>query len=158
VVGVEIGGALKNVIALAAGLGEGLGYGDNSTAALITRGLAEILRLGVVMGADPLTFSGLSGLGDLLATCGSPLSRNHRAGLLLAEGLSVQQVQERIGEVIEGIETTAAARTLADLKGVEMPITQLLYQVVYGGLSPRQAAATLMLRELTDESPVEGRL
>ena len=156
VIGVEIGGALKNVIALAAGLGEGLGYGDNSTAALITRGLAEIVRLGLAMGAEALTFSGLSGLGDLLATCGSPLSRNHRAGLLLAQGLSIEAVQERIGEVVEGIETTAAARALAGLKDVEMPITQLLFDVLYGGLPPQSAAATLMLRDLTDESPVHA--
>jgi len=154
VVGVEMGGALKNVIALAAGLSEGLGYGDNAKAALITRGLAEIVRLGVAMGAEALTFSGLSGVGDLIATCGSPLSRNHRAGKLLARGLSIKAVQETIGEVIEGIGTTSAAYALACLHGVGMPITQQLHQVLYGGLPPREAAAALMLRDLTDESPI----
>ena len=154
VVGVEIGGALKNVIALAAGLSEGLGYGDNAKAALITRGLAEIVRLGVAMGAEAQTFSGLSGMGDLIATCGSPLSRNHRAGRLLADGLSVAEVQTSIGEVVEGIETTAAATALACERSVEMPITDQLYQVLYGGLSPQEAAANLMLRDLTGESPI----
>jgi glycerol-3-phosphate dehydrogenase (NAD(P)+) len=154
VIGVEIGGALKNVIALAAGLSEGLGYGDNAKAALITRGLAEIVRLGVMMGADPITFSGLSGLGDLVATCGSPLSRNHRAGRLLAEGLPVEAVLARIGEVVEGIGTTAAAHALACALDVDMPITQQLYQVLYDGVPPREAAAALMLRSLTGERPI----
>jgi glycerol-3-phosphate dehydrogenase (NAD(P)+) len=154
VIGVEIGGALKNVIALAAGLAEGLGYGDNAKAALMTRGLAEIVRLGVVMGADALTFSGLSGLGDLIATCASPLSRNHRAGRLLAQGLSAEEAQRAIGEVVEGIPTTAAAHSLACSHGVEMPITEQLYRVLYRGLPPREAAAGLMLRALTDESPI----
>jgi glycerol-3-phosphate dehydrogenase (NAD(P)+) len=154
VVGVEVGGALKNVIALAAGLSEGLGYGDNAKAALITRGLAEIVRLGVAMGAEAVTFSGLSGLGDLIATCGSPLSRNHRAGRLLAEGLSVAAVQQSIGEVVEGIETTAAAQALACERSVEMPITDQLYRVLYGGLPPQEAAANLLLRDLTGESPL----
>jgi len=154
VVGVEIGGALKNVIALAAGLGEGMGYGDNAKAALITRGLAEIVRLGVAMGADPLTFAGLSGLGDLIATCASPLSRNHRAGRLLAEGLSRAEVEAEIGEVVEGIETTAAALALACRHSVAMPITEQLYRVLYQDLPPREAATTLMLRDLTDEPPI----
>lgn len=154
VAGVEIGGALKNVIALAAGLSEGLGYGDNAKAALITRGLAEIVRLGAVLGANPLTFSGLSGLGDLVATCASPLSRNHRAGRLLAEGLSRQEVEARIGEVVEGISTTAAAHALACRHGVDMPITEQLHRVLYEGLPPHDAATTLMLRALTDEPPI----
>ena len=153
-IGVELCAAAKNVMALAAGAVDGLGFGDNAKAALITRGLAEIVRLGVAMGADALTFSGLSGLGDLIATCGSPLSRNHRAGKLLAGGLSVASVQAAIGEVIEGIETTAAAQALACLHRVEMPITQQLYEVLYDGRSPREAAASLMQRELTDEPPI----
>jgi glycerol-3-phosphate dehydrogenase (NAD(P)+) len=154
VIGVEIGGALKNVIALAAGLCEGLGYGDNAKAALITRGLAEIVRLGAALGADPITFSGLSGLGDLIATCASPLSRNHRAGRLLGEGLSVDETLKRIGEVVEGIGTTAAAHALACETGVEMPITRQLYHVLYEGLPPHEAANALMLRGLTGERPI----
>jgi glycerol-3-phosphate dehydrogenase (NAD(P)+) len=151
VAGVEIGGALKNVIALAAGMCEGLGNGNNATAALITRGLAEIIRLGVCMGAEPQTFAGLSGLGDLIATCGSPLSRNHRAGKLLAEGLSVEDVERRIGEVVEGISTTAAANDLAREHCVDMPITEQLYCVLYRHLSPLEAALNLLERALTGE-------
>jgi glycerol-3-phosphate dehydrogenase (NAD(P)+) len=154
VVGAEIGGALKNVIALSAGLSEGLGYGDNAKAALITRGLAEIVRLGVAMRADPLTFAGLSGLGDLIATCASPLSRNHRAGRLLAQGFSRGEVEETIGEVVEGIGTTAAAHALSCEHGVTMPITKQLYRVLYEGMTPREAAETLMLRDLTGEPPI----
>jgi glycerol-3-phosphate dehydrogenase (NAD(P)+) len=154
VTGVEIGGALKNVIALAVGLGEGMGYGDNARAALMTRGLAEIVRLGVAMGADPLTFAGLSGLGDLIATCASPLSRNHRAGRLLAKGLSRAEVEAEIDEVVEGITTTAAALALACRLNVAMPITEQLYRVLYQDLPPREAAATLMLRDLTNEPPI----
>jgi glycerol-3-phosphate dehydrogenase (NAD(P)+) len=154
VTGVEIGGALKNVIALAAGLSEGLGYGDNAKAALITRGLAEIVRLGVALGADPITFSGLSGLGDLVATCGSPLSRNHRAGRLLGQGVPLAEALRQIGEVVEGIGTTAAAHALACRTGVEMPITQHLHQVLYEGVAPREAARSLMLRSLTGERPI----
>jgi glycerol-3-phosphate dehydrogenase (NAD(P)+) len=154
VIGVEFGGALKNVIALAAGLCEGLGYGDNAKAALLTRGLAEIVRLGVVLGADPITFAGLSGLGDLVATCSSPLSRNHRAGRLLAEGLPRAEVEARVGEVIEGFTTTAAAYALARCHGVSMPITEQLYQVLYDDRPPRQAAEALLLRDLTEEPPI----
>jgi glycerol-3-phosphate dehydrogenase (NAD(P)+) len=151
VAGVEIGGSLKNVIALAAGMCEGLGYGNNATAALITRGLAEIVRLGVCMGAEAQTFSGLSGLGDLMATCSSPLSRNHRAGKLLAEGLSVGEVERGIGEVVEGISTTAAAYELSREHCVDMPITEQLYCVLYRQLSPRKAALALLDRALTPE-------
>jgi glycerol-3-phosphate dehydrogenase (NAD(P)+) len=151
VAGVELGGALKNVIALAAGMCEGLGNGNNASAALITRGLAEIIRLGVCMGAEPQTFAGLSGLGDLIATCGSPLSRNHRAGRLLAEGLSVAEVERRIGEVVEGISTTAAANDLAREHCVDMPITEQLYCVLYRRLPPLEAALALLDRALTGE-------
>jgi glycerol-3-phosphate dehydrogenase (NAD(P)+) len=154
VTGVEIGGALKNVIALAVGLGEGMGYGDNARAALMTRGLAEMVRLGVAMGADPLTFAGLSGLGDLIATCASPLSRNHRAGKLLAKGLSRSEVEAEIDEVVEGISTTSAATALACRMGVAMPVTEQLYRVLYQNLPPSEAAAGLMLRALTDEPPI----
>ncbi len=154
VIGVEIGGALKNVIALAAGLSEGLSYGDNAKAALITRGRAEIVRLGAALGAAPITFAGLSGLGDLVATCGSLLSRNRRAGRLLGEGMPVAETLVRIGEVVEGIGTTAAAHALACEKGVDTPITHHLDQVLYEGVPPRDAAAALMLRSLTGERPI----
>lgn len=154
VIGVELGGALKNVIALAVGLSDGLGYGDNAKAALITRGLAEMVRLGVALGADPLTFAGLSGLGDLIATCASPLSRNARAGRLLASGVSPSEVQTKIGEVVEGIGSAAAARNLAVQLGVEMPVTEQLCRVLYDGLSPSAAAEALLLRDLTAEPPL----
>ena len=154
VIGVELGGALKNVIALAAGLSDGLGCGDNAKAALVTRGLAEIVRLGVALGAEPLTFAGLSGLGDLIATCASPLSRNHRAGRLLAAGKAPAEVEAEIGEVVEGIASTAAAWLLASRHGVSMPITEQLHRVLYEGVPPRQAAEALLLRDLTAEPPV----
>lgn len=154
VTGVEFGGALKNVIALAAGMCEGLGYGDNAKAALLTRGLAEIVRLGVRLGADPLTFAGLSGLGDLVATCASPYSRNHRAGNLLAQGLSREQVEARIGEVVEGFGTTAAAHRLACCCSISMPITAQLFDVLYEGQPPQAAAEALMRRGLTGEPPI----
>lgn len=154
VAGVEFGGALKNVIALAAGLSEGLSYGDNAKAALITRGLAEIVRLGVALGADPITFAGLSGLGDLVATCASPLSRNHRAGKLLAEGMSSAAVEAEIGEVVEGFATTAAAHALACRYSVSMPVTEQLYRVLSSNCPPRVAAESLMLRDLTEEPPI----
>jgi glycerol-3-phosphate dehydrogenase (NAD(P)+) len=153
-IGVELGGALKNVIALAAGMSDGLGCGDNAKAALVTRGLAEIVRLGVALGAEPLTFAGLSGLGDLIATCASPLSRNNRAGRLLAAGRSRAEVEAEIGEVVEGIASTAAARALAHRHAVSMPITEQLYRVLHEGLEPRVAADTLLLRDLTAEPPV----
>lgn len=154
VIGVELGGALKNVIALAAGLSDGLGCGDNAKAALITRGLAEIVRLGVALGAEPLTFAGLSGLGDLIATCASPLWRNHRAGSLLALGKPRAEVEAEIGEVVEGIASTAAARSLALRHDVSMPITEQFHQVLYEDLPPRIAAEALLLRRLTAEPPV----
>lgn len=146
VIGVELGGALKNVIALAAGIGDGLGFGDNSKAALMTRGLAEITRLGMASGADAATFSGLSGLGDLIATCTSRHSRNRRAGLEIAKGRSIAEIQADSGMVIEGVRATAAARQLAQSLGVEMPITEALHQVLYQGASPRLAVTDLMTR------------
>src|SRR5207302_4333331 len=122
-------------------------YGANAKAAFMTRGLAEITRLGVEAGADPLTFLGLAGLGDLVATCTSPHSRNRRAGEQLALGKTLDEVQRELGGVAEGIATTAAAKDLAERMGVEMPITQMLYQVLYQGLDPRVAVAELMARE-----------
>jgi glycerol-3-phosphate dehydrogenase (NAD(P)+) len=144
--GVELGGALKNVIALAAGIAEGLGFGDNSKAALMTRGLAEIARLGAACGADVATFSGLSGVGDLIATCTSVHSRNRRAGIEIARGRPIEEIQADTGMVIEGVRATAAASTLSRQKGVEMPIAGALYQVLYNGLPPRTAVLELMTR------------
>lgn len=146
VIGVELGGALKNVIGLAAGIVDGLGYGDNAKAALITRGLAEISRLGVKMGAQPLTFSGLTGLGDLIATCTSVHSRNWRAGNLLGQGHSLEEVLKMVGMVVEGVRTTKAAYQLSKKYDVPMPITEALYQVLFEGQQPKEAVDQLMLR------------
>ena len=150
-VGVELGGALKNVIALAAGIADGLGFGDNSKAALMTRGLAEIARLGARCGADVATFSGLSGIGDLIATCTSPHSRNRRAGIEIAKGRSAAEIQTDSGMVIEGIRATAAAHSLSGQKGVEMPITETLHQILYHGMAPRCAVLELMTRSKKNE-------
>jgi len=151
VIGVELGGALKNIIALGAGMADGLGYGDNAKAAFMTRGLTEITALGVALGANPLTFSGLTGLGDLIATCASPLSRNHYVGMELTKGRSLKEIMESMDSVAEGVPTTIAARNLAQLLGVEMPITEKIYQVLYGGIDPRQAAEKLMGVEVKHE-------
>lgn len=146
VVGCEVAGAIKNIIALGAGLTDGLGFGDNAKAALLTRGLSEITRLGMAMGANPLTFSGLAGIGDLIVTGTSKLSRNWRAGSMLAEGLPLQDVLARMGMVVEGVRTTQAARELSRTYGVVMPITEQLYQVLFEGKQPRKAAEDLMGR------------
>jgi glycerol-3-phosphate dehydrogenase (NAD(P)+) len=145
--GVELAGALKNIIAIGAGMCDGLGYGDNAKAAFVTRGLAEIARLGVAAGAQPLTFLGLAGVGDLMATCYSPLSRNHRLGIELAKGRTLDDVLTSLGQVAEGVATTAAARELAGRYGVEMPIAEKTYQVLFEGLDPRRAVTELMLRD-----------
>jgi glycerol-3-phosphate dehydrogenase (NAD(P)+) len=147
VVGVELGGALKNVIALGAGMADGLEAGDNGKATLMTRGLAEIARLGKAAGAEPLTFSGLAGLGDLLATCMSPLSRNRTLGERLARGEARDASGAGPHQVAEGVPTTVAALQLARRYDVEMPITALMHRVLFEGLSPREAAAALMQRD-----------
>ena len=144
VIGVELGGALKNIIALGAGMADGLGYGDNAKAAFMTRGLTEITALGIALGANPLTFSGLAGLGDLIATCASPLSRNHYVGVELTKGRSLNEILSSMDSVAEGVSTTRAAWNMAQQIGIEMPITEKIYQVLYEGLDPRQAAAELM--------------
>lgn len=146
VIGVEIGGALKNVIALAAGAVDGLGFGDNAKAALITRGLAEISRLGVKMGANPLTFSGLAGMGDLIVTCTSVHSRNWRAGNMLGKGYTLDEILEQMGMVVEGVRTTKAAHQLAEKYDVSMPIAEALYSVLFEDKNPRQTVEELMLR------------
>ncbi len=151
VIGVEIGGALKNIIALAAGITDGLGYGDNAKAALITRGLAEIARLGTKMGANPLTFAGLAGIGDLIVTCTSVHSRNWRAGNMLGKGKSLDEVLESMGMVVEGVRTTKAAYQLAKKYEVKMPIAAALYDVLFNGKDAKEAADVLMSRGKTHE-------
>ena len=147
VIGVETGAALKNIIAIGAGAIHGLGFGDNAKAAIMTRGLAEISRLGVAMGANPLTFIGLSGVGDLIVTCTSVHSRNWRAGHMLGEGQKLDQILENMGMIVEGVSTTKAAVELAEQLGVEMPITQTIYQVLYQGKDIKHAAKEIMLRD-----------
>lgn len=146
VVGVELGGALKNIIALGAGICDGLGYGDNGKAAFITRGLVEMTRLAVAAGANPLTLAGLAGLGDLVATCSSPLSRNRHVGEQLAAGLRLDEVLTSMQNVAEGVDTTRAALTLASRLGVDMPLTQAISGVLFRGVEPRSAVAELMGR------------
>jgi len=151
VIGVELGGALKNIIALGAGMADGLGYGDNAKAAFMTRGLTEMAAFGVALGASPLTLSGLAGLGDLMATCASPLSRNHYVGVELAKGRSLEEILASMTDVAEGVSTTIVARNLARQLGLEMPITEKIYQVLYEGVDPRQAAVELMAAETRHE-------
>lgn len=147
VVGVETGAALKNIIAIGAGAIAGLGFGDNAKAAIMTRGLAEISRLGVAMGADPLTFIGLSGVGDLIVTCTSIHSRNWRAGNMLGKGKNLDDILENMGMIVEGVSTTKAAVELAESLGVDMPITETIYSALYEGKDIQQAAKDIMLRD-----------
>lgn len=147
IIGVELGGALKNVIALCAGVSDGMGFGDNTKAALMTRGLAEITRLGVAMGAQRETFAGLSGAGDLIVTCTSMHSRNRRAGILLGQGKSLDDTLKEVHMVVEGVNTATAAYRLSQKYGVEMPITEAAYCVLYEGKSPREAVYDLMKRD-----------
>jgi glycerol-3-phosphate dehydrogenase (NAD(P)+) len=151
VMGVELGGALKNVIAIAAGASDGLGFGYNARAALITRGLAEITRLGVSMGAKPLTFAGLAGIGDLILTCTSDLSRNRTAGLKIAKGVPVEGIISGMKMIAEGIKTSLSTYNLAKKMGIEMPISTEVYNIIYRGKNPRQAVKDLMTRELKVE-------
>jgi glycerol-3-phosphate dehydrogenase (NAD(P)+) len=149
--GVELGGSLKNVVAIAAGCCDGLGLGDNARAALITRGLAEMIRLGVAMGAKAETFAGLTGMGDLILTCCGPLSRNRSFGTLLAKGRSPQEAMKQIGMVVEGVRTARSARELAKRHGVNMPIVEQVFAVVHEDKSPLQAVRDLMSREARPE-------
>jgi glycerol-3-phosphate dehydrogenase (NAD(P)+) len=146
VAGVELGGALKNVIAIAAGVVDGLGFGHNTRAALITRGLAEITRLGVGLGADPLTFAGLAGMGDLILTCTGALSRNHTVGVELGRGRPIADILGGMTMVAEGVRTAKAARELAEREGIEMPIVEEVYALLYEERAPREAVENLMLR------------
>lgn len=151
VIGVQLGGALKNVIALAAGVVEGLGWGANTRAALITRGLAETIRLGVAMGASPQTFYGLSGVGDLVLTCTGTQSRNYGVGVRLGRGEPLESIVKESRTVAEGVRSAAAARDLADRHHIDMPITQAISEVLFNGLSPREAVRRLMERAAKDE-------
>lgn len=151
VVGVEVAGALKNIVALAAGVCDGLGFGDNTKAALMTRGIAEITRLGIKLGAQPLTFSGLAGIGDLIATCTSKHSRNWRTGYALGKGESLESILSRTGMVVEGVATTETASQLARKLEVSMPITTALWEVLFTGKSPHQAVSELMMRGKANE-------
>ncbi|MDH4199021.1 MAG: NAD(P)-dependent glycerol-3-phosphate dehydrogenase [Spirochaetia bacterium] len=148
VIGVQLGGALKNIIAIAVGISDGLGMGNNSRAALITRGLAEIARLGKVMGADPITFMGLSGLGDLVLTCTGDLSRNRSVGIKIGQGQEIGDIQKNMRMVAEGVTTTKSAYELSIIKGVSMPITHGVYQILYENRKPSETIRPLMARQI----------
>ncbi len=151
VVGVEVGGAVKNVLAIAAGAADGLGFGANARAALIARGLAEVTRLGVALGAQTETFTGLTGLGDLVLTCTDNQSRNRRLGLAVGQGKDIQQAMKDIGQVVEGFNTAREVHALAQSLGVDMPITEQIYRVLHEGLSPHDAVQALMERAIRAE-------
>ncbi|QYM98071.1 NAD(P)H-dependent glycerol-3-phosphate dehydrogenase [Dickeya ananatis] len=151
-IGVQLGGAVKNVIAIGAGMSDGMGFGANARTALITRGLAEMTRLGVALGADPSTFMGMAGLGDLVLTCTDNQSRNRRFGMMLGQGMDVVSAQNQIGQVVEGYRNTKEVMALAQRYGVEMPITEQLWQVLYCAKDAREAALSLLGRARKDES------
>lgn len=151
VTGVELGGALKNIIALGAGISDGLGFGDNAKAAMMTRGIAEMKRLGVKMGADVNTFAGLTGIGDLIVTCTSMHSRNRRCGIMIGEGMAPDEAVKSVGMVVEGMFTAEAAYELADRLGVEMPITNEIYKLIKGQITGKEAVMNLMGRERKPE-------
>lgn len=151
VVGVELGGSLKNIIALGAGISDGLGYGDNTKAALMTRGISEMARLGEKMGADISTFSGLSGIGDLIVTCTSMHSRNRRAGILIGKGMKVEDAIKEVGMVVEGIKTTKSTYELSKKYNIDMPITEEIYKVLYEGEDVSGSVLNLMVRDKKHE-------
>ena len=151
IVGVEFGGALKNIIALGAGISDGMGFGDNAKAALMTRGITEISRLGVTLGGQMATFSGLTGVGDLIVTCTSMHSRNRRCGIMIGEGVKPAEATKRVGMVVEGMYTTEAAYELSRKVGVEMPITEQIYQVINEKIDARDAVTALMTRQKKHE-------
>ncbi|PHM58620.1 NAD(P)H-dependent glycerol-3-phosphate dehydrogenase [Xenorhabdus sp. KK7.4] len=150
-IGVQLGGAVKNVIAIGAGISDGMGFGANARTALITRGLAEMSRLGVALGADPSTFMGMAGLGDLVLTCTDNQSRNRRFGMMLGQGVNVDTAQSEIGQVVEGYRNTKEVRALARRVGVEMPITEQIYQILYRNKNVLEAAQALLGRATRDE-------
>ena len=150
-IGVEVGGAVKNVLAIGAGLSDGLGFGANTRIALINRGLVELTRLGQALGAEPDTFRGLAGMGDLVLTCTDDQSRNRRMGLLLASGKTIGEAQEAIQQVVEGVLAAQAVNEVAEKLGVEMPICKEIYRILYEGIPPREAVRSLMTRALRSE-------
>lgn len=150
--GIELGAALKNVIALAAGMADGIGYGDNTKAALITRGMAEITRLGIAMGGSSHTFYGLSGIGDLIVTCASVHSRNRRAGVLIGQGKSYEEAMNEVQMVVEGVYSAKAAKALAEKYHVTMPIVTYVNRILFEGMDPKNAVKELMLRDKTYEN------
>ncbi len=152
VVGVELGGATKNIIALAAGMLDGFGYGDNTKAALMTRGMHEITKLGVMLGANVNTFYGLTGMGDLIVTCGSMHSRNRRCGILLGQGKKLEEALEEIGMVVEGVEAVKIVHQLSKKLDVEMPLTEALYSVLFENVEPKEMLLNLMNREMKSEN------
>jgi len=151
IIGVEVGGAVKNALAIGAGMSDGLGFGANTRIALINRGLVELMRLGVALGAKKETFMGLAGMGDLVLTCTDNLSRNRRMGLALAAGKTIEEAQEEIQQVVEGVKAAKAVHEVAEELGIEMPIVNQVYRILYEGLAPRKAVETLMRRPLTPE-------
>ena len=151
VIGVELAGALKNVVAIAAGISDGLGFGDNAKASIITRGLAEISRLGVSLGADPATFAGLAGMGDVIATCSSSLSRNNHLGRMLASGMSLNDITSSMENIAEGIGTTQEIVQMAKPMNIDIPLTKSVYGVLFDGVAPLEAVANLMTRSPTSE-------
>lgn len=153
VVGIELGGSIKNVIALAAGISVGLGCGDNTMAALITRGITEITRLGVAMGGNPETFAGLSGIGDLIVTCTSEHSRNHNAGVLIGQGYTMEAAMDEVKQVVEGVYSARAVKLLAEKHQVSMPIVESINAVLFEGLSANEAMANLLTRDRCNEYP-----
>ncbi|MGL6202355.1 MAG: NAD(P)H-dependent glycerol-3-phosphate dehydrogenase [Lachnospiraceae bacterium] len=154
IIGIELGGSLKNVIALAAGIADGLGYGDNTKAALITRGITEISRLGIKMGGKIETFSGLTGIGDLIVTCASVHSRNRKAGYLIGQGMSMEEAMAEVKMVVEGVYSAKAARALAEKYQVSMPIVEQVNEVLFEGKDPKEAVKELMLRDSKFENPM----
>ncbi|MCX5780233.1 MAG: NAD(P)H-dependent glycerol-3-phosphate dehydrogenase [Firmicutes bacterium] len=152
VAGVELGGSLKNIIALATGVAYGLGYGDNTMAALLTRGLTEIIRMGAALGGNPRTFSGLSGIGDLVVTCGSRHSRNRLAGELIGQGLSLEAALQKVGMAVEGAPTCRIVHKIAETRHIDMPITRACYQVLFENRDPREAVGNLMQRHKKHET------
>ncbi len=151
IVGVELGGATKNIIAVAAGILDGLGYGDNTKAALMTRGMYEITKLGITLGAKVNTFYGLTGMGDLIVTCGSMHSRNRRAGILIGEGKTLDEAVSSIGMVVEGVEAVKIVHAIAQEKNIEMPLTDALYSVLFENKKPREVLLDLMNRDMKSE-------
>ena len=152
IIGVEVGGAVKNALAIGAGMSDGLGFGANTRIALINRGLVELMRLGVALGAQKETFMGLAGMGDLVLTCTDDLSRNRRMGLALAAGTTVEEAQQEIQQVVEGVKAARAVHDVAHKLGIEMPIIDQVYSILYEGKTPREAVEALMTRELKHES------